>query len=205
MYFFDIFVIMKKATYNAEFIFGTDTPDAFPKHNMAEIAFCGRSNVGKSSLINSIVRRKNLAHTSSTPGKTQSINFFVVQDKWCLVDMPGFGYAQRGKDFQQKWKKENLSFLANRENIKFVNVLVDSRIAIQEKDLELIEFLENEERNYLIILTKVDKITQAEMLAKKAEYERLTASCRYVIEVLPYSSFTDLGRDQLLAIIKKNI
>lgn len=196
---------MKKQVFKADFIYGTDKLEAFPKHNYPEIAFSGRSNVGKSSLINSIVLRKNLAHISSAPGKTQEINFFLIDSKWCLVDMPGFGYAFRGKAFQEKWYKLNYDYLEKRENLKFVCVLIDSRHDPQAKDLELIEWLENREKKYLILLTKCDKSKSKEVQDRKIQIDTLVSACKHCLEVLPYSSVTELGRNELIGIIKREL
>ena len=120
--------------HKAEFIMGTSKPDGFPELNLPEIVFVGRSNVGKSSLINSLVHRKNLARTSSTPGKTSEINFFNVEDIWTLVDMPGFGFTKKGVKKREEWYKLNFSYLEKRENMKLVCVLIDSRHDPMEMD-----------------------------------------------------------------------
>ena len=170
-----------------------------------EVAFIGRSNVGKSSLINSIVMRKNLARISSAPGKTREINFFLVENKWILVDMPGYGYATIGKQYREKWAILNNKYLEAREQLKFVCVLVDSRHDPMPIDIELIEFLENINRKYLIILTKCDKISKSDIVERKSQVEYLVSKCNNCIEVLPYSSVSGLGRNELLGIIRKNI
>jgi GTP-binding protein len=127
----------------AEFIIGVAEENKFPTLNLPEIAFIGRSNVGKSSLINNIVMRKNLARISSAPGKTREINFFVVENKWLLVDMPGLGYATIGKSHRERWAELNYKYLEKRETLKFVCVLIDSRHEPMDTDIALIEFLEN--------------------------------------------------------------
>ena len=149
--------------------------------------------------------RKNLAHISSAPGKTQEINFFLIDSKWCLVDMPGFGYAFRGKAFQEKWYKLNYDYLEKRENLKFVCVLIDSRHDPQAKDLELIEWLENREKKYLILLTKCDKSKSKEVQDRKIQIDTLVSACKHCLEVLPYSSVTELGRNELIGIIKREL
>jgi GTP-binding protein len=189
----------------AEFLLGVTDKEKFPDFDFPEVGFIGRSNVGKSSLINSIVMRKNLARTSSAPGKTREINFFLVENKWILVDMPGLGYATIGKSHRENWAKLNYFFLENRESLKFVCVLIDCRHDPMETDIELIEFLENIERKYLIILTKCDKISKAAIQERKEQLENLVSLCKNCIEVLPYSSVSDLGRNELIGIIKKSI
>lgn len=188
---------------NAEFLSGASTPDLFPQFNYPEVAFAGRSNVGKSSLLNSIVNRKNLAYTSSTPGKTQQINFFLVEDKWSFADLPGFGYAAIGKNERLKWKELNLNYLQNRDNLKIVCCLVDSRHDPMEQDLALIETLENIGRNYIIILTKCDKLSKKLIDERKEQLDHLVQNCNFNAEVLPYSSHSGLGRNDLIAIFKK--
>jgi GTP-binding protein len=195
---------MAKVIQSADFIWAA-VDGNYPTHRLPEVCFTGRSNVGKSSLINSIVMRKNLAHTSSKPGKTQSINFFNIEDKWALVDMPGFGYAQKGKQFQEYWKKENVKFMLTRENIRFVCVLIDSRVPLQKIDLELIESLENGSREYLIIVTKTDKISRKETEDKLTEIGFIVSQCKFCIDTIPYSSYTNVGREILLSIIKRKI
>lgn len=190
---------------NAEYLAGAEKLELMPNTQYPEIAFSGRSNVGKSSLLNSIVRRKNLAYTSSTPGKTQMINFFLIERKWMFADLPGFGYAAISKKKREEWMKLNFSYFAGREQLRLVCCLVDSRHDPQKHDLALIEWLENSQVKYLIILTKCDKISKAKIKERKEQMEYLTQNCNFMLEVLPYSSVTGLGRDQLLAIIKKQV
>ncbi len=189
----------------ATFIKGAVAPEQFPELNLPEVGFIGRSNVGKSSLINSIVMRKNLARISSTPGKTREINFFLVQEKWVLVDMPGYGYAAVGKLHRKKWAILNNIYIQERKPLKFVCTLIDGRHDPMPIDLELIENLENIGRKYLIILTKCDKISKKTIVARKEQIENIVSQCNHCIEVLPYSAVSNLGRNELLGIIKKNI
>lgn len=189
--------------YNADFLRGAAKPENFPDTKLPEIAFAGRSNVGKSSLLNSIVHRKNLAHTSSTPGKTQQINFFVIEDIWIFADMPGLGYAAKGKQFRDEWKKLNFHYLETRNQLNLVCMLVDSRHDPMDTDLGLIEMLENFRKNYLIVLTKCDKIKPKDIEERKKQLEMLVSQCKFAAEVLPYSSVSGMGRQELLAVIKK--
>ncbi|MDR0926219.1 MAG: ribosome biogenesis GTP-binding protein YihA/YsxC [Ignavibacteria bacterium] len=188
---------------NAKFLLGVTEETKFPILNLPEIAFIGRSNVGKSSLINSIVMRKKLAKISAAPGKTREINFFSVEDKWILVDMPGLGYATIGKAHRERWATLNYAYLEKREPLKFVCVLIDSRHDPMDKDIELIEFLEGIGKEYLIVLTKCDKISKNVIEERKIQLEHITSLCEHCLEVLPYSSVTDLGRNEMLGIIKK--
>lgn len=189
----------------AEFLRGATSAEIFPPATLPEIAFAGRSNVGKSSLINSIIMRKNVARTSSEPGKTREINFFDVEGKWQFADMPGFGFAKAALSEREKWAKLNHGYLKDRENLRLVCVLVDSRHDPQPADLALIEELEIIGRRYVIILTKSDKISAKQIGERKSQVEGVVSACPHCVEVLPYSSVTGEGRLQLLAVIKKAV
>ncbi len=189
----------------ADFIGGTNKLEDLPKTYLPEVAFAGRSNVGKSSLINSIVNRKNLAHISSNPGKTRQINLYTVEDKWVLVDMPGYGYAAVSKADRQQWSDMMKTYFLKRENFKMVCVLVDSRHDPMDSDLGMIEWLENNGLKYLVVLTKCDKISATAIAERKKQLEDFLQLCKNWVEVLPYSSVTGMGKNELVAIIKKNI
>lgn len=187
---------------NAEFIIGAAGEEQFPNFSYPEFAFAGRSNVGKSSLLNSIVMNKKLAKTSSTPGKTQQINFFLVENKWSFADLPGFGYAAIGKQHREKWAKLNHIYLNSRKNLKNVFVLIDIRHDPMQQDLALLEWLENNLKPYTIILTKSDKVKQKQIYERKKQLEIFVSECKYAREVVPYSSQNGTGRYELLAILK---
>jgi GTP-binding protein len=189
----------------AEFIIGADYSKIFPITELPEVAFSGRSNVGKSSLLNNLVHRKNLAHTSATPGKTQQINFYKIENKWMFADLPGFGFAVISKKEREKWKELNFEYLRSRENLKLVCYLIDSRHDPMEQDMALIEFFENNNRKYLIILTKCDKISKSAIDKRKTQIEYLTQYCKNCVEVLPFSTVEAIGNTELLAIIKKHL
>ncbi len=189
--------------HEAEFVFGTQKIGDYPESIYPEVAFCGRSNVGKSSLINSIVHRKNLARISQTPGKTAAINFFLVEQTWCFADLPGFGYAQRSKKQRSHWHFLNFDYLEKRANLKLICVLVDSRHDPQAADLELIEWLENHGKKYILIMTKCDKIKEPDIEERKAQLDMLISQCNFALEVLPYSSKTGMGRPELMQVIKR--
>lgn len=187
----------------AEFILGGNKMEQFPKLNLPEIAFAGRSNVGKSSLLNSIVNRKKLAFISSTPGKTQEINFFLIEKKWVFADLPGYGYAKVSKKKRAEWSDLTFNYLKNRKELKLVCALVDSRHDPMDNDLAFIEWLELNRKNYLIVLTKSDKISKKLLIERKEQLEHLVSQSYSCIEVLPYSSVKGLGKVQLIAIIKR--
>lgn len=188
----------------AIFIKSAATEKDFPEINLPEIAFIGRSNVGKSSLINSIVLKKNLALVSSTPGKTKLINFFNVENKWSFADLPGFGFAAVSKAIREEWKKLNFSYLEKRENLKLIITLIDARHDPTETDLGLMEWYEMNNKKFLVVLTKCDKIIDKNIIERQKQLQIVVSQCKNVVEVLPYSSKTNMGREQLLAIIRKN-
>lgn len=187
----------------AEFVLGAATPEHLPKTSAPEVAFMGRSNVGKSSLLNSLVRRKQLALVSSTPGKTKQINFFLVNDTWMFADLPGFGYAQVPKTEREQWQAFTKHYLHKREQLRLVCLLVDSRHDPSALDISMMEDLEMHGRHFVVILTKTDKIGTEQIRERKEQVEEVLQYCQYNVEVLPYSSRTNLGRENLLAIIKR--
>ena len=126
---------------DAHFISSNSRVDRLPKDNMPEYAFIGRSNVGKSSLINALVQRRGLAKTSSTPGKTIAINHFVVNNQWYLVDLPGYGYAKRSKKSREEWQVMLANYIRRRRNLMYTFVLIDSRIEPQNSDIGFMEWL----------------------------------------------------------------
>ena len=148
-------MIIKKA----EFIVSNSTWQKCPKHNMPEYAFIGRSNVGKSSLINKLTKQKDLAKTSSKPGKTLLINHFLITSEWYLVDLPGYGYAKISKEGRDKLEKMIKGYVLSRNELINLFVLIDSRLEPQKIDLEFIEFLGVNGIPFSIIFTKVDKLS----------------------------------------------
>ncbi len=196
---------MKKEVFEAEFLLTVSEPGKFPEHKYPEISFSGRSNVGKSSLINSIAARRKLAFTSSTPGKTETLNFFLIDGSWCLVDMPGYGYVAKGKHYREQWATLNTSYLAERENLSLACLLIDSRHDPMPLDIAMIEMLENAGKNYLILLTKCDKIKEGAIKARKKQLEGLVQNCQHYVDILPYSSVNELGRNELIGIIKRYV
>ena len=150
-----IFALFKK---EASFLRGVDKPGNLPKMMLPEVAFIGKSNVGKSSLINAVCNNKSLAKTSNTPGRTQQINFFQVGTTFTLVDLPGYGFAKVPDDIHKNWERLIVEYLSQRENLVLVNVLVDGRHGIKDNDIAVINLLEQFERDFQIVFTKCDKI-----------------------------------------------
>lgn len=186
----------------AKFIKSSQKVKECPKPDKPEYAFIGRSNVGKSSLINMLCMRKNLAKISGTPGKTQLVNHFLVDDKWYLVDLPGYGYAKVSKIKRAIFSKLIENYISTRENLMCLFVLIDSRIPLQNSDLEFITTLGEKKVPFCIVFTKTDKL-------KKSTYEKQISDLEDQLlehwEELPpifYSSLiTGKGRDEILNFI----
>ncbi len=143
---------------NAQFVISNTNYKLCPKENMPEYAFIGRSNVGKSSLINALVNNKNLAKTSGKPGKTQLINHFIINNNWYLVDLPGFGYAKISKEKRKEFETMISNYLLNRKNLVCLFVLIDSRHKPQSIDQEFMQWLAKKEIPFAIVFTKSDKL-----------------------------------------------
>lgn len=169
------------------------------KQNLAEIAFIGRSNVGKSSLINMLTNNSKLAKTSSTPGKTKLINYFLINKSWYIVDLPGYGYAQVSKTQRDDFRKMINNYLLHSENLYCVFVLIDSRIAPQKIDVEFINFLGENDVPFEIIYTKIDKQSQKKTL-DNINLMRQTLSERWeeLPNIMLSSSITKLGKEYIL-------
>lgn len=175
-----------------------------PDTNLPEYAFIGRSNVGKSSLINMLVNNRKLAKTSSKPGKTQTINHFIINKNWYLVDLPGYGYATISKSMRAKWQKMINDYLRLRENLQVVFVLVDSRLEPQKIDLEFIDNLGLMQIPFAIIFTKADKLSVSKV---QGNVQRFKNKMSETWEELPYmmvsSSENGTGKEKILAFIEE--
>lgn len=183
-----------------DFVLSVANLNQLPDGDRVEVAFAGRSNVGKSSLINALFSQKKLAKTSSTPGRTQQLNYFNLDDKLYLVDLPGYGFAKAPKDIVKNWQKLINSYLVGRATLRRVFLLIDSRHGIKKIDEEIMEMLDKAAVTYQIVLTKIDKIS-----AKELE-KVLTATDKIVREhtaahvtVLKTSSEKNLYLDELKA------
>lgn len=150
---------------SAEFVMSNTNPSGCPPPDKQEFAFIGRSNVGKSSLINLLVNRRNLAKTSSSPGKTQTINHFLINGDWYLVDLPGYGYASISRSKSQSWGPMIETYLKKRTNLLTTFLLLDPRLDPQKIDLEFIQWLGNEGIPFSLVFTKADKITRNQKAA----------------------------------------
>jgi len=146
------------SSLKAEFVVSSGKPDTFPSDRLPEVAFLGRSNVGKSSLINALVGQKKLAFTSNKPGCTQALNFYRVDSQYNFVDLPGYGYARVPEEIRLEWKKLIESYLLGRKALELSVLVLDARRAWMEPDLELKRWLEAHDRPYLVVATKMDKL-----------------------------------------------
>lgn len=188
---------------DARFLCSNSRFDKLPKDNMPEYAFIGRSNVGKSSLINTLVQRKGLAKTSSTPGKTIAINHFVVNDQWYLVDLPGYGYAQRSKKAREEWRVMLANYISRRKNLICTFVLIDSRIEPQNSDIGFMEWLGENQIPFCIVFTKADKLSKTEVAANVEAYKkRLLEEWEELPPTFITSSETKQGREEILDYIE---
>lgn len=174
-----------------------------PKTDIPEFAFIGRSNVGKSSLINMLASLKNLAKISSTPGKTRLINFFIINNKWHLVDLPGYGYAKVSKTQRGEFRESIVNYIGKRKSLYCVFVLLDSRLTPQEIDVKFIRWLGQNEIPFQLVGTKTDKITQAEISKFLKSYQEvLKEEWEEIPEIILTSSTKRIGRDEIFAIIE---
>jgi len=183
----------------AEFVISNTKQDRLPAANMPEYAFIGRSNVGKSSLINMLCNKKGLAKTSQNPGKTQVINHFIINEKWYLVDLPGYGFAKTARTNRAAWEKMIKTYLESRENLQCVMALIDSRLSPQKNDIEFINWLGSKGIPFSIVFTKADKQSK---LKTQANVELFTTHLLQTWEELPAyfvtSAEEQTGKDELL-------
>jgi GTP-binding protein len=187
---------------SATFIVSSVSINQCPPPEKPEFAIIGRSNVGKSSLINMLTQRKALAKTSSTPGKTQTINHFLINESWYLVDLPGYGYASVSKTTKAGWPHLINEYLRQRPNLYCTLVLVDARLDPQKKDIEFINWLGNEQLPLAIVLTKSDKLKQSDLARSKKKLEsRLLQEWEELPPVFVTSAEKKTGRESLLDFI----
>ncbi|MCG5643012.1 MULTISPECIES: ribosome biogenesis GTP-binding protein YihA/YsxC [Streptococcus] len=169
---------MKVNTHNADILLSATNKSHYPQDDIPEVALAGRSNVGKSSFINTMLNRKNLARTSGKPGKTQLLNFFNIDDKLRFVDVPGYGYARVSKKEREKWGKMIEEYLTSRENLRAVVSLVDLRHEPSADDVQMYEFLKYYEIPVILVATKADKIPRGKwnkhesMIKKKLDFDK---------------------------------
>lgn len=189
---------------HADIVISAVQPEQYPKTNLPEIALAGRSNVGKSSFINTLVNRKNLARTSGKPGKTQTLNFYIIEDSLHFVDVPGYGYAKVSKTERAKWGQMIETYLTEREQLKAVVSLVDMRHAPSTEDIQMYEFLKYYNIPVIVVATKCDKIPRGKwnkhesMIKKKLNFDPLD-------DFIIFSSETKEGKDKAWKAIESYI
>ncbi len=176
-----------------------------PPPDLPEYAFIGRSNVGKSSLLNMITDRKKLAKISSTPGKTQLINHFIINEEWYLVDLPGYGYARISVHKKQSWEKMIRDYIMKRKNLMSLFLLIDSRISPQQIDLNFIDLLGINQVPFVIVFTKSDKLSKPKLESNLNIYKKqLLNSWEDLPEIIVSSSINKTGREEILSYIGKS-
>jgi GTP-binding protein len=186
---------------SARFVKSATQPDDFPRDQRPEIAFCGRSNIGKSSLLNTLTDARGLARTSSSPGRTQTINFFLINDRIYFVDLPGYGYAKVPKVVKEKWGVMIEGYLRDREQLKLALMLVDSRMPPMESDVIMKQWLDHHRIPNAVVLTKIDKISRNQL----NQALRTGARMLRTKEIIPFSAVTHSGKDEILARIRTTV
>ncbi len=189
----------EKSAYEASY----GTFAQLPVSTKAEIAFAGRSNVGKSSLLNKILNRKGLARVSSVPGKTVTINFYSV-DNIYFTDLPGYGYAKVSDNEKKRWADLMEGYFASDRNIKLVVVLTDMRRSITKDDIDMIEYLDHNNFKFAVVMTKSDKLNKTEY-AKRMQEIQVELEGYNPVAIVPFSSLNGDGRDELRKVIDSSI
>jgi GTP-binding protein len=188
----------------AEFIISAVGPSQYPTDALSEIALAGRSNVGKSSLINRLIQRKNLARTSSKPGKTQTLNYYRINEDLYFVDLPGYGYAQVSKTLREKWGKFIEEYLQYRDELKLLLLVVDLRHPPSKDDQAMYEWLKHIDVPICVVATKADKIPKGKW-SKHLKIVKETLRLVPSDEIVLFSAESGLGKDQLWSILEKHI
>ena len=189
---------------SAEFVISNSRVEKCPTTGLPEYAFIGRSNVGKSSLINMLTARKGLAMTSQKPGKTQLINHFIINDAWYLVDLPGYGYARLGKDSRDSLRRMIEDYVLERKELVLLFVLLDCRHDPQKIDLEFIQWLGEEGVPFALVFTKADKLSKGRLAANVEAYKaKLREEWVELPPIFVTSSEERMGRDELLGYIEE--
>jgi len=190
--------------HSARFLVSNSTVDQCPKSSFAEYAFIGRSNVGKSSLINALTNNKKLAKTSGTPGKTKLINHFLINEAWCLVDLPGYGYAKISKQERNELKKIINGYFAKRKQLANTFILIDSRHKPQDIDVDFINTLGAQQHPFSIVFTKVDKLSNAQRQNNISVYKShlLEQGWESVPPLFETSAKTGEGKKEILSYIE---
>lgn len=183
----------------AEFVKSAPKIVDAPVGNLPEVALLGRSNVGKSSFINALCNRKSLAKTSNTPGKTRLLNYYIINEKFYIVDMPGYGFAKVSRSEQALWRQNFEKYLTQREQLQFVIQFIDARHEVQKNDIQMREWLDYNNIRTVTVLTKAD-------LVKKTHLNKIVKDCKDVLgdeEVILFSGRTAYGKDSVLSVLSE--
>lgn len=181
---------------NAKYELTAVRPDQYPLHQLPEIALAGRSNVGKSSIINSLLNRRNLARVAAEPGKTRQINFYNIDNAFFFADLPGYGYARVSKIEKESWGEMIETYLNSREQLQLIIMLVDIRHAPSQDDQTMFDWLVTKNRSHLVVATKLDKINQGQV-QKQLKNIRSTLAMNPDETLIPFSAVTGQGRDEI--------
>lgn len=188
---------------SAEFITSIYDLRTLPKSVLSEFVFVGRSNVGKSSMVNKICNRKGLAKIGSVPGKTRQLNYFLINEEFYLVDLPGYGYAKVPEQIRAGWRKLVEEYVSDRQNVSMVFVLIDARHEPTYLDELMVTWLEYYEIPYVIVLTKSDKISKNKMEKQIYRCSKIVNNEELCIDYIPFSIITGEGKAEILALISK--
>ena len=189
---------------SAKFIISSPEVQKCPEPNLPEYAFIGRSNVGKSSLINMLTSRKKLAKISGTPGKTQLINHFLINDNWYLVDLPGYGFAKSSKKDREKWRLMIQKYLIKRKNLLCIFVLIDSRLKPQNSDIDFINWMGLNNLPFVIVFTKTDKLNKAQLTKNINNFKNsLLENWKELPQIFISSAKTKTGQENILDFIDR--
>jgi len=180
---------------SAKFVCSAVTPDQYPPDDLPEVAFAGRSNVGKSSLINKILNRKKLVRTSKTPGRTQLLNFFEINELWRFVDLPGYGYAKVPVEVQKRWRPMVENYLTTRVNLRGMVWLLDIRREATKEDLTLWDWLQAQQVTVIIVITKADKLSKNKRYKQAASIAKSLG--RQAQELIQFSAISGEGKDEI--------
>ena len=188
---------------NPRFEISVMNKSQYPKNNLPEIVLAGKSNVGKSSFVNSMINRKSLARTSSAPGKTRQLNFYNMDDKFYFVDLPGYGYSEMSKAEQAKVGASTESYLKNRKNINLIILLIDIRHKPSENDIMMLDFIKHTGKHYIVITSKADKIAKTKVSSCVAGIAKILDVPEDLI--FAYSSETKLNQETIWEVIEESL
>ena len=188
---------------NPRFEISVMNKSQYPKNNLTEIVLAGKSNVGKSSFVNSMINRKSLARTSSAPGKTRQLNFYNMDDKFYFVDLPGYGYSEMSKAEQVKVGASTESYLKSRKNINLIILLIDIRHKPSENDIMMLDFIKHTGKHYIVITSKADKIAKTKVSSCVADIAKILDVPEDLI--FAYSSETKLNQETIWEVIEESL